>query len=329
MKRPLLLGLTLLNLALPAGAASKAIVVVPFADLRSDQSSPASDKSDEKQQTQLLFGETVNVVISSGNWLFVQAIEQPEFTTHQKWEGYPGWVQKSAVLIKDEPFFDGFVSEKWLNVNSTLNDATLMMLPLGSHVRIISTAKNTHAGVWINLFNDQTGWIRPGTLRRDCAPDCRAKILETASLLIGDRYTWGGLTPSGLTDSMRLTGVDCSGLVHLAYRVNGMAVPRDSMDQYLKAKKIKRAQMKPADLVFSAKKDSPQKITHVALYAGWNVPPNGLRAALDGWIIEAPQTGMVVRKISFREKFGVNFDQVESGDTVGVRVIYFGRLIKN
>src|SRR6266850_3104089 len=95
MKR-LILGILLFALS-PGFAVQKAVVVVPVADLRSDQSMPEPGKSDDKQQTQLLFGETVEVVKSSGQWVYVNAIEQPEFTTHQRWEGYPGWVLKSAL----------------------------------------------------------------------------------------------------------------------------------------------------------------------------------------------------------------------------------------
>jgi hypothetical protein len=87
------------------------------------------------------------------------------------------------------------------------------------------------------------------------------------------------------------------------------------MDQFMQSEKIKRSELQPADLVFSAKADKPQKITHVALYAG-----NGL-------LIEAPQTGMSARRIPFKDKFGEELSKVESGDRVGDRVIYFGRLI--
>src|SRR4029077_10085873 len=118
--------------------------------------------------------------------------------------------------------------------------------------------------------------------------------------LLGDLYIWGGLSPYDETKTVKLTGVDCSGLVHLAYRVNGITVPRDSMEQYMKSEKIRRKDLHQADLVFSAKADKPEKIVHVALYAG------------DGQFIEAPQTGMVVRQISFKEKFGRDLASVES-----------------
>ena len=94
-----------------------------------------------------------------------------------------------------------------------------------------------------------------------------------------------------------------------------MTIPRDSYEQWMKAKRIQRAQIEKGDLIFTSKVKNPKKITHVALYAG------------DNQIIEAPQTGMLVRRIAFEEKYGAPIDQVESGDIVGERVIYFGSFL--
>ena len=85
----------------------------------------------------------------------------------------------------------------------------------------------------------------------------------------------------------------------------------------MRAKKIKRADLKPADLIFSAKLDNPQKIVHVMLYAGGEN------------VIEAPNTGLDVRQISFKEKTGVPLSSVESGQALKDRVVYFGRLLKD
>jgi cell wall-associated NlpC family hydrolase len=233
-------------------------VVVPVADLRSDQRLPRSAQSDDQQQTQLLYGETVEVIQSSGDWLYVHAIEQPEFTTHQKWEGYPGWVLKKAVRV---------------------------------------------------------GQSKTQGTKKPTAKDIRSNILKVAEGYLGTPYVWGGLSQADSSGALR--GIDCSGLTHISYRLSGLTIPRDSMDQSLKAQPIKRKDLKPADLIFSAKADDPRKITHVALYAG------------DSSIVEAPQTGMTVRKIPFKEKFGQALSQVESGSVVGDRVVYFGRFIKD
>ena len=44
-------------------------------------------------------------------------------------------------------------------------------------------------------------------------------------------------------------------------------------------------------------------------------------------VIEAPQTGMVVRRLLFELKFGAKIESVENGQRVGDRVLYFGRLL--
>jgi gamma-D-glutamyl-L-lysine dipeptidyl-peptidase len=301
-----------------AAAAQKAVVIVPVADLRSDQSLPEPGKSDDKQQTQLLFGETVEVVSSSGDWVQIHAIEQPEFTTHQKWEGYPGWVQKSALkeIASSQAAGNAVVTAKWLG-DAYERNASEKDLPLGARVRVTRTRKGLCR---IDLGNGRSMWTAPA-LRMDAKStprdSLRYHILTTASLLMGDRYIWGGLSPLDETGRILLSGVDCSGLVHLAYRVNGMTVPRDSLDQYLQADKIRRGDLKPADLIFSAKSDNPKNVTHVVLYAG------------EDQIIEAPQTGMVVRKVSFKEKYGKDLSQTESGQTVGDRILYFGRFLKD
>src|SRR5258708_18147762 len=97
MQKLTLIVATLFFAVSSAFAVQKAVVIVPVADLRSDQSLPEPGKSDDKQQTQLLFGETVEVVASSGEWVQVNAIEQPSFKYHQRWEGYPGWVLQNTL----------------------------------------------------------------------------------------------------------------------------------------------------------------------------------------------------------------------------------------
>ena len=225
----------------PLHAAQRAIVIVPVTDVWNAPAASSAALTDEHRATQLLFGEEVVVHESSGSWARIEILDQPAFRYAARWEGYPGWVRQSALVIHTAP--------------------------RGS----------------------------------------RAAILDVARALRGTPYLWGGLSAQG---------ADCSGLVHLAYRVNGFRIPRDSDEQWMKATPLQRRQLKPADLIFSAKPSDPKKITHVALYAG------------GGRMIEAPQAGIAVREISFKEKFGKDLPDVEAGETVGDHVIYFGRLIQ-
>ena len=65
------------------GAPTPAVVVAPVVDLWSHPSDDPADLTDDKRETQLLHGERVIVHESSGNWIRVEAVEQPEFT-HNK-----------------------------------------------------------------------------------------------------------------------------------------------------------------------------------------------------------------------------------------------------
>jgi gamma-D-glutamyl-L-lysine dipeptidyl-peptidase len=289
----------------------KAVVTVPVADVWSRALDPGTTGSDDWRETQVLFGEKVLIHESSGPWLRIEAVEQPEFTHHNKWEGYPGWVWKDA-----------------------LTGQQLVRPP--TH-QVSGARWYTHDPLGAKHYQDLLPYPPPAELTRLPlhATGTSNDIMKTAALLMGTPYLWGGLSsppPVGLVDTPAISsyGIDCSGLVHLAYRVNGIGIPRDAHEQWMKAKSIKRAELRPADLIFSAKADNPKKITHVALFAGWSPPHPALsqRERGDALILEAPQTGMVVRQISFKEKYGRDLSEVESGQTVGDRVIYFGSFLK-
>jgi len=296
--------------ALFAAAPQSAVVIVPVADVWSRPLAVGEKPTDDLRETQVLFGEKVLIHESSGPWVRIEAVEQPTFRQHQQWEGYPGWVLQTTVgQARRHP--NWLLSKKRWEYDLDSGKE----LPIGARTFIAMAA---------------LGYSRPPG---------SGGILETADLLVGIPYLWGGLTPGNPPSSAAVTpaeagvqknglgsgfrrnddikyGIDCSGLVHLSYRVNGLTIPRDAHEQWMTARPIKRAELKPADLIFSAKADNPKKITHVALYAG------------DGMIIEAPQAGMVVRTISFKEKYGMALQEVESGDRVGNRVIYFGSFLR-
>ena len=130
--------------------------------------------------------------------------------------------------------------------------------------------------------------------------------------IAGDLYFWGGRSAKISELSAQVTAVDCSGLVQLAYRVAGMDVPRDSLEQYMKATPVTRDGLKKGDLIFSADKEKPGKVSHVAMFVE------------DDTLIEAPKTGQTVHKTTFKVKFGTELKDIESGSVVGTRIIYFG-----
>ncbi|HEY6962757.1 MAG TPA: NlpC/P60 family protein [Gaiellaceae bacterium] len=89
------------------------------------------------------------------------------------------------------------------------------------------------------------GWVRVEHL-------CGDSPLDVARTYLGSRYEWGGLSAAG---------IDCSGLVHLAYRLTGRLVPRDADQQ--DATGVEVAQPEVGDLAMYG-----EPVDHVAFWAG-------------------------------------------------------------
>lgn len=78
-----------------------------------------------------------------------------------------------------------------------------------------------------------------------------------AALYMGAPYLWGGLSSKGM---------DCSGLVRMAYLAQGRILQRDASQQALEGTEVATdADLQPGDLIFFG---NGRRITHVAIYQG-------------------------------------------------------------
>ena len=87
---------------------------------------------------------------------------------------------------------------------------------------------------------------------------------------LGKPYQWGANGPGSF---------DCSGLAQAAWAAAGVSIPRDTYEQWAALPHIAASALQPGDLLYY------DGIGHVAIYVG------------DGYIIDAPQTGLDVEKI--------------------------------
>jgi len=97
-----------------------------------------------------------------------------------------------------------------------------------------------------------------------------AGVVASALQHLGVPYVWGGEDPA--------TGLDCSSLVQLALRENGIAVPRTAAQQAKVGAEVPSlAQARPGDLVVL------RGGAHIGIYVG------------DGKMVHAPKSGDVVK----------------------------------
>lgn len=82
------------------------------------------------------------------------------------------------------------------------------------------------------------------------------KVIETARSYTGVPYKWGGTTRAGM---------DCSGLLLIAFQSAGIDIPRTSKAQSKMGKGVSIHNLQPGDLVFFKANKYSGKITHVGL----------------------------------------------------------------
>lgn len=119
-------------------------------------------------------------------------------------------------------------------------------------------------GGWarIRTAYDYPGWIAEEALdgepERDWLPPPGGDPVAQARAYLGAPYLWGGMSEHG---------IDCSGLVHMAYRRCGRLVPRDGHQQEEAGTAIGEADALPGDLVTYADENGTA-VTHVAFWLG-------------------------------------------------------------
>ena len=295
------------------------VVVVPIVDVRAHPTvSGPADIHDPDQETQLLYGEHVRVLEQRNGWARIEAPEQPEFSHHHYWEGYPGWVPLAALQAETDtrpPTLVVTVTWAAINAAPRPNAPVLVTVAMGTWL----DGGDLHEDWWcIYLPDGRAGWIH----RDEASPlaaiasappmQQRRQVLTSAQRLLDTPYRWGGRSPERAESAVPPAGVDCSGLVQLAYRTIGRSIPRDAHEQALRSRRLQRDQLQPGDLVFLSAAQEPQQIVHVLLYAG------------DGRLIEGPGTGSRVRQIAWVERFGQPFSRTEARQTINGQTISFG-----
>jgi Cell wall-associated hydrolases (invasion-associated proteins) len=179
----------------------------------------------------------------------------------------------------------------WLNQAPSFNPAPMMLsqsiaaaspqtLPRDSEVAANSDTDVDHTATATKVEGDELATALDGT---ESATDLRKALISVAMKLRDIRYVRGGHDPS--------TGFDCSGFVRYVFaHAIGMQLPNNSASQFLAGLKVKRADMKPGDLVFF-RTHGRRNISHVGIYIS------------NGRFIHSPTTGKSVEISSLDEGY--------------------------
>jgi hypothetical protein len=228
-------------------------VALPVTDLRSKPiRGTLSYEKDPLQETQALYGDPVRVVEDAGDWVRVVVPDQKVFDAEEGWKGYPGFVQKKDLLFSDaSPKFNRVVTKKWAELHGNYS----LWVPMGTRLEVV---REESSKLIVRLVDGSEAAIE--------AADTQFSGLGTLLCHLGDPYLWGGLC-SFLPAADFRSGIDCSGLSYLYFRLKGIDLPRNARDQYKVAQSIPGSALAPGDLIF---KHNLQKgyIDHVMIYFG-------------------------------------------------------------
>lgn len=191
---------------------------------------------------QMLFGELCKIISIEGIWLNINLIH----------DGYAGWVNKNQIQIIPESEFkrlsliDPYYS---LDLVHKIKDKT-------NHKSFPIIIGSTLYAERMKRFNlNGNDYLYEGTQSEPLKSVNRDQIIENSYHYLHAPYLWGGRSPFG---------IDCSGLVQMAYKLSGVNIYRDTKQQVNQGDIISfLSEAKKGDLAFF---DNDQKeIIHVGL----------------------------------------------------------------
>jgi cell wall-associated NlpC family hydrolase len=198
----------------------------------------ASDKSE--MISQLLFGESVEVEESKGNWRKVRMIH----------DDYKGWVDKKQIIeIADDEFNN-------IQKSDTVLSNDLVQLVIWGKNQICPIVYGSTLPFYNNrkFFIGRNEYSFEGNIAELKKQDL-SRLVEIAYLYLNAPYLWGGRSPFGL---------DCSGFTQMVFKLCGVKIHRDAKQQAEMGTPVNLLEeSRTGDLAFFDNADG--KITHVGI----------------------------------------------------------------
>ena len=205
----------------------------------------ASGSEEAEQLTQLLFGETVDVLEEAERWIRVR----------NDADGMEGWVDfKMLTKMSDEEFasYSAALAKTTAFVRMpmayALSENNSQTIPLAAGTRL-SNYRNGAFEVLGVPFR-----IDPGMVLEEPLPLNQDSLMQLSRFFLNTPYLWGG---------KNALGMDCSGLTQVLLSLMGVQILRNASEQATQGQAVSSLkEAKPCDLVFF---DKHGRVTHVGI----------------------------------------------------------------
>lgn len=199
--------------------------------------------------TQVLFGELYHVTEKDNLWVKIRLL----------WDGYEGWISILQVNPLDEEEFNRLsgahtsITGDLVQLLSVENTGAIIPLLPGSSLPALEkmqTRISNSVYYYEGLVSEFQGEASNAILHTS-----KQKLIGDARLYMNTPYLWGGRSPFG---------IDCSGFVQMAYKLQGIKLLRDASQQAAQGEVISLlVEAEPGDLAFFD--DAEGNIVHVGM----------------------------------------------------------------
>lgn len=193
-----------------------------------------------------------------GDRLFLLRETEGHLLVHSR-EGYLGYVSSDDVLRVDAKQFEAYANAPSVTVKKDYQASDELVIPAGAQLKLLKTESER---ILAELPTGESVELPPAICEVDStSTKDTEEIIENGRKFLGTKYVWGGKSSEG---------IDCSGLVQVAFYSKGISLPRDSNQQFLlgtlTATRWHRQGMRRGDTLYFLGPHG--RIRHTAIYLG-------------------------------------------------------------